>query len=67
MAEKIHHSPDYDAMGNSVSYLGQTLTWEGKQLTAAGTNTSTLTTGTDCGRRRPQAPERRITITTVQC
>ena len=39
MAEKIHHSPDYDAMGNSVSYLGQTLTWEGKQLTAAGTNT----------------------------
>ncbi|MBR3179125.1 MAG: RHS repeat-associated core domain-containing protein, partial [Clostridia bacterium] len=25
-------------MGNPTSYLGQTLTWEGKQLTAAGTN-----------------------------
>ena len=29
----------YDAMGNPTSYLGQTLTWRGKQLTAAGTMT----------------------------
>lgn len=29
----------YDAMGNPTSYLGQTLTWEGKQLTSAGTTT----------------------------
>ena len=29
----------YDAMGNPTSYLGQTLTWRGKQLTAVGTTT----------------------------
>ena len=32
-------TPLYDAVGNPTSYLGQTLTWEGKQLTAAGTTT----------------------------
>ncbi len=29
----------YDAMGNPTGYLGSTLTWEGKQLISAGTNT----------------------------
>ena len=34
-----NQSISYDAMGNPTSYLGSTLTWEGKQLTGVGTTT----------------------------
>ena len=33
----------YDAMGNPTSYLGKTLTWEGKQLKTAARNVGALT------------------------
>ena len=57
----------YDAMGNPTSYLGKTLTWEGKRLISYTDGSTSITYAYNEDGLRPSGPARPNTTTTAPC